>query len=123
MNDLIQGYLEAKAEELNATAKREYFEGLILQKIKAPEDGSKSTKVDGYRITTQGRLNYRADMPHLMILSTALPESLRPIKQETTLDKTVAKQIRTKHADLWQIIAPAIEIKPGKSSIRIEQIN
>lgn len=121
MNDLIQQYLDAKAEELNATAKREYFEGLILQKCKAPEDGSKSHKVDGYRITAQGRLNYKADIAHLTALAENLPPSLRPLKTETTLDKTGAKYLRTKAPDYWLIVSPAITVTPGKPSIRVER--
>lgn len=123
MQDLIQNYLTAKAEELNATAKREYYEALILAKVKAPEDGSKSTKMDGYRITAQGRLNFKADMAQLLVLVQQLPAELRPIKQETVLDRTGAKYIRANEPDTWAIIAPAIEVKPGKSSIKIEQIN
>lgn len=120
---LSQEWLEAKAAEEAAKLKRYEIEAKVTARLTAPEEGSKTYRLDKFKAVLSGRLNYRADVPQLITLAEQLPPHLRPLKTETVLDTKGAKWIRENEPDMWQIIAPAIEVKPAKTGVKIEIID
>lgn len=122
LETLSLDWLEAKADEDAAKKRRHEIEEQIAKLLDHPEDGSKTHSIDGFKIVTTGRLSYRADIEKLQELASQLPENMRPIKTETVLDARGAKWLRNNEPKTWAIIAPAIELRPGKVGIRIEQV-
>lgn len=116
---LAQRWLAAKEDEAAANKRRVEIEALILAELGCPEEASKTHQLEGFKITTSGKLNYKADIPQLLTLADQLPADRRPIKTDTRLDETGAKWLRHNEPQLWRLIAPAIEIKPAKPSIKI----
>lgn len=119
VKDLSTRWLEAKAKEAEATAERVAIENAIIELVGAKEEGSKSTDVDGYKITTTGRLSYKADATELCMLTMAWPVDIQPAYMAPKLDETRLKKIRAEHPELWRSIAHAVTVKPQKTGVTI----
>ncbi|MBB4863322.1 hypothetical protein HNP46_002169 [Pseudomonas nitritireducens] len=123
MKELFEAWLDAKSRESTANAERVAIEQQIVAAVGFPDEGSKTQKLEGFKVTTGGKLTYKADMPQLTNLVEQLPPHMRPIKSEPKLDETGCKWLRTNEPNLWALIAPAIETKPAKPTVKIERIN
>lgn len=122
MNGLVLEWVKAKEAEEAAKKARIEIEKQIVGQLCYPEDGSKTHTIGNAKITVTGRLNFNADMPHLIALCEKLPQNLRPLKTETVLDRRGAKWLRNNEVELWAEIAPAIEVSPGKPGVKVEII-
>lgn len=121
VEDLVTKLIEAKAAEADANARRIEIESEIIARLGSKEEGSQTHELtNGFKITITGKMTYSADMPLLMQLAGALPENLRPIKMDPKLDDTGAKYLRMNKPEIWRMIAPAITIKPAKTSLTIK---
>ena len=120
LDDLVVQWIDAKRDEDVANAKRLAVEAEICKLQPAKEEGSATTELaGGMKLTLTGKLTYKADVPKLVELAAKLPENLRPLKTEVKLDETGAKYLRSKEPQLWALIAPAIEVKPAKTAIKV----
>ena len=119
MDALVEQWIAAKRDEDAANARRAQIEQQMCELQPPKEEGATTVEVGGYKVTLTGKLTYKADMPMLLELVQKLPEDRRPVKQETKLDETGAKYLRSKEPALWAIIAPAIEVKPAKVGVRV----
>lgn len=115
-------WLQAKQDEQAANRRRLEIEAHIIASLGCPEDASRTHTLNGFKVTTTGKLTYKADLAQLALLAMALPESLRPIKTESRLDEVGAKWLRNNEPQYWSVLAPAIEVKPAKVAIKIEEI-
>lgn len=112
-------WLEAKAKETEAASQRIAIEKAIIELVGAKEEGSKSTESDGIKITTTGRLSYKADATELLTLTMAWPVDIQPAYLAPKVDETRLKKIRAERPDLWKEIAWAVEVKPQKTGVNI----
>lgn len=112
-------WLEAKAKETEAASQRIAIEKAIIELVGAKEEGSKSTESDGIKITTTGRLSYKADATELLTLTMAWPVDIQPAYLAPKVDETRLKKIRSERPDLWKEIARAVEVKPQKTGVNI----
>lgn len=121
IDTLIEAWINAKAREKAANEYRLDLEEQIIAILGARPEGSETHALaSGHKVTITGKMTYTADMPTLMAICAALPPELRPIKTKTELDQTGAKYIRANMPDIWDQIAPAITMKPAKTSIDIK---
>lgn len=121
LDELAAAWISAKAEEAAANKRRVEIEEEILSLIECKEEGATTVALgNGMKLTATGKLSYSADMGLLVQLAAALPADLRPIKTEPKLDETGAKYLRNNEPEVWNMIAPAITIKPAKTSITIK---
>lgn len=119
---LAKKWLEAKQKEREATEHRLTVEEEILKAFPAREEGSETTTLDsGVKIRTTGKLSYKGDVEKLKALTATWPESVRPVRVKVELDESLLKAIRTDRPDLWRVIAPALTVKPAKTSIVVEE--
>lgn len=121
LDQLVQHWIEAKRDEDAANTRRVRIELQIVALQPPREEGSSTHELaGGFKLTLTGKLSYRVvDMTALQALSLQLPPDKRPLKQETKLDETGAKWLRTNAPDLWKLIAPAIEVKPAKVAVKV----
>lgn len=112
-------WLEAKSKEAEAASQRIAIEKAIIELVGAKEEGSKSTESDGIKITTTGRLSYKADATELLTLTMAWPVDIQPAYLAPKIDETRLKKIRSERPDLWKEIARAVEVKPQKTGVNI----
>ena len=115
-------WLEAKAKETEATHQRIAIENSIIELVGAKEEGSQSTECGDLKITTTGRLSYKADATELLTLTMAWPVDIQPAYLAPKVDETRLKKLRLYRQDLWRSIASAIEVKPAKTGVLITRI-
>ena len=118
---LAEQLIAAKADENAANKRRVEIEQILIDRLGAkPEGSSTHDLANGLKITLTGKMSYSADMDMLLQLASNLPPNMRPIKTEPKLDETGAKYLRNNEPDVWALIAPAITIKPAKTSVTIK---
>lgn len=110
-----------KHEESALAARRLNIENAVIAIVGAKEEGAKTTTLaDGRKLTVTGKLTYSADMAQLLMLDTELPLHLSVVKVAHQLDATGAKWLRANDPDNWAKIAPAITVKPAKTSVEVK---
>jgi hypothetical protein len=121
IQELAATWLQAKADETTANARRLEAEEEILKLLPAKEEGKTTTPIsNSTRISTTGKLSFKADVAALEALTMSWPEPMRPIKTKVEQDEPVLRQIRAERPDLWRHIATAITVKPAKVYVQIE---
>ena len=110
----------AKQKEDKARDERVAVEQEILKLTPAREEGSQTTTTAmGVKITTTGRLTYKADVAKLMEITKSWPEEARPYKTEIKADESILKALRENAVDAWLKIAPAVTVTPAKTGVKI----
>jgi hypothetical protein len=121
IQELAATWLQAKADETAANARRLETEEEILKLLPAKEEGKTTTPISNTtRISTTGKITFKSDIAALQALTMSWPEAMRPLKTKIEQDEPVLRQIRTERPDLWRHIATAITVKPAKVYIQIE---
>lgn len=116
---LVEAWIEAKRKEDAANAERLAIEQAICEASPPKEEGASTIEVGDYKLTLTGKLTYKADLPKLQELAKRLPEELRPLKTETKADEAGLKYLRANEPQLWAVIAPAVEVKPAKTAVKV----
>jgi hypothetical protein len=124
IQELAAIWLQAKADEAVANAWRLETEEEILKLLPAKEEGKTTTPISNTtRISTTGKLSFKADVAALQALTMSWPEAMRPIKIKVEQDEPALRQIRTERPDLWRQLAVAVTVKPAKVYIQIEVLD
>ena len=110
----------AKQKEEAARDERVAIEQEILELNPAREEGSETFSTpNGVKITTTGKLTYKADLNKLLEITQAWPSDAKPIKTEVKIDESKLKVIRSESPTIWAQIAAAITVTPAKTGIKI----
>ena len=118
LKDLSQKWFLAKEAERAANAERLIIEQSIIALCQTKEEGSSTQDIgDGVKITTTGKLTYKADLALLDELTDLWPEDSKPVKLSLKLDESVLKNIRRNEPELWRSIAKVVEVKPAKTGV------
>lgn len=118
---LAQELIAAKAAEAAANKARVAIEEQLIAALgNKPEGATTHELTNGLKVTVTGKMSYKADMAKLLAICGELPENMRPLKVETKLDETGAKYLRNNEPEVWAQLAPAITVKPAKTSVEIK---
>jgi len=121
MKDLIQRYLQAQAAEQKAKATRIELTHQIADALEHPEEGQKTHKVDGYKITVKQKINRRVDWDGF---DAAMSGSKNPapciIKRE--LDIKGLRWYADNDPDRYFELTKSITEKPGLPSVEVKEI-
>lgn len=118
---LAEKWLAAKAAEEVAKNLRLSVEAELLKVIPAREEGSRTTDLgNGMRVTTTGKMTYRADIELLKAMTSSWPEDVRPIKAKLEVDEPLLRAIRIDRPDLWSALSAAVTVKPAKTYLVVE---
>lgn len=110
----------AKAKEDAGRDERVDVEQQILALSPAREEGSQTiTTPSGIKITTTGKLTYKADLAKLLELTQSWPQDAKPIKTEVKVDESILKALREHSPDAWRQLAPAVTITPAKTGVKV----
>ena len=110
----------AKAKEDAGRDERVDVEQQILALNPAREEGSQTiTTPSGIKITTTGKLTYKADLAKLLELTQSWPQDAKPIKTEVKVDESILKALREHSPDAWRQLAPAVTITPAKTGVKV----
>ena len=116
---LAQEWLEAKAEENAARAKRVEIEEALLEIMPCRDEGSQTNKLDnGMRVVTEGRMTRSIDAKTLQEDWNNLPAIIQgTFHWKPDLKITCFKSLEDDHKAL---IAKYVTTKPAKASVKIE---
>ena len=119
---LCAEWLEAKRAENAANKRRIEIETQLAQCFDVPKEGSKTHKIDKYKITLTQPVARKLDEAAWVKVAHLVPEAMRPVKTKIEADATGCKYLATNEPSLWKKIAKAFETKPGKIGVKVEEI-
>jgi hypothetical protein len=118
--ELTNEWMAARADERLANIRRITIEEQILKLVEHREEGSLTTDAgNGIKITTTGKISYKADPIKLDELTDGWPEEMKPVHFSLKVDETRLKKIRAENPALWKTLARAVEVKPAKTGVSI----
>lgn len=120
LNQLCNEWRLAKRTLDEARTSMIETEEKIIALVGNKEEGSQTQKTDQFKITTTGVINRRLDPALLDAVIDQIPLHLRPIKTKVELDKKGYAYIKENEPAIYKLLSPAVTIKPGKTSVKIE---
>lgn len=118
---LASAWRAAKKAEATANEKRIAIEVELAKLIDMPDEGSKTVKGEGYKITVTQPVTRKLDADAWESVRNNIPESLWPVKVKTEADATGCKYLANNEPEMWRKVASAFEAKPGKPSFKVEE--
>ena len=119
---LCAEWLEAKRAETAANKRRIEIENQLAQCFDVPDEGSKTHKLDSFKITLTQPVSRKVDEAAWDQVKRMVPPALRPVKMKLEADATGCKYLASNEPELWARIASAFETKPGKIGVKVEAI-
>lgn len=119
---LCRDWIEAKREENAANAKRLKIEEQLAQAVDVPDEGSKTHKLDGFKVTVTQPITRKLDADVWAKVEQHCPEEMRPVKVKIEADATGCKWLANNEPQIWKKVAKAFETKPGKIGFKVEEI-
>jgi hypothetical protein len=119
---LARDWLEAKRAENAANAARIKIETQLAQALDVPDEGSKTHKIDGFKVTLTKPVTRKLDYAVWETVKHHVSEDLAPIKVKFEADEAGCKWLAANEAATWRKIAPAFETKPGKIGVKVEEV-
>ena len=120
IDDLCQGWLDAKSAENTAKDQRLLIEAAICGLVDVPTEGTNTTTTGQYKCKTVGKLTRKLDPAIWAEIEQDIPEELRPVQVKLSLDIKKLKAIETANPAVWSKIAKAVTSTDAKPSISIE---
>lgn len=119
---LCADWLEAKRAETAANKRRIEIEEQLAQALDVPAEGSKTHKLDAYRVTMTQPVTRKLDEAIWAKVAHLVPEAMRPVKTKIEADGTGCKYLAQNEPAMWKKIAKAFETKPGKIGVKVEAL-
>lgn len=119
---LARDWLDAKRAENAANAARIKIEEELAQALDVPDEGSKTHKIDGFKITVTQPVTRKLDAVVWEKVKQHISPEMAPVKVKLEADATGCKWLATNDAKTWRKIASAFETKPGKVGVKVEEV-
>lgn len=122
LDNLLADWIEAKKAETLANRQRLAIEEQIVEAMDVPAEGSKTHKLDHYKVTLTQPVARKLDVVAWEKVRDLCPPDVQPIKVKVEADATGCKWLAQNEPDLWAKIALAFETKPGKVGVKVEAL-
>jgi len=120
LEHLVPLFVEAKRAEDAAKKARVEIEERILAVAPAKEEGSTTTEAAGFKVTTTGKLSYKADdLDALREVCRTWDANLVPIKTVHAIDETGCRFLRANRPELWAQVARVVTVAPAKTAVKV----
>lgn len=119
---LARDWLDAKRAENAANAARIKIETQLSEALDVPSEGSKTHKIDGYKITLTQPVTRKLDVAAWQKVEHHVSPDLAPIKMKMEADATGCKWLAENNPSVWRKIADAFETKTGKIGVKVEEV-
>jgi hypothetical protein len=119
---LARDWLDAKRAENAANAARIKIETQLAEALDVPSEGSKTHKIDGYKITLTQPVTRKLDVAAWQKVEHHVLPDLAPIKVKLEADATGCKWLAENDPSVWRKIADAFETKTGKIGVKVEEV-
>lgn len=117
---LCQDWLEAKKAEELVRNQRIAIETALAEAFDVPQEGSKTHKIDHYKITLSQPVYRKLDEKKWLKVKDRIPADMAPIKVKVEADGIGCKWLAANEPEMWASIADAFEVKPGKVGVKVE---
>ena len=119
---LARDWLEAQRAENAANAARIKIEEQLAQALDVPDEGSKTHKIEGFKITLNQPVARKLDAVIWEKVKQHISPEMAPVKVKLEPDATGCKWLAANDAKTWRKIASAFETKPGKVGVKVEEV-
>lgn len=119
---LARDWLEAKSDEQKANTRRLAIEKELTAALEAKDEGSITHKLDEYKVTLTQPVTRKVDAKMWSGVKHKIPEQLHPVKTKLEADASGMKWLAENEPKLWATVAPAFTTKPGKISVKVEEM-
>ena len=123
VQQLSQAWLDAKAAEDAARTQRVGIEEAIIARLGSREEGAQTHDLGDFKATITGVVNRTLDKQTWESIKERIPTDLRPVKYEPKLDVVGVKWLRDNNPSIYKLVAKAITVKPGKTSVKVIPVN
>lgn len=110
--------MKAEAERLVLECEQE-----LIAALGAPEEGSKSHRLNGYKVEIKGVINRRVDWELfdavVKVLEHDEPFFEAPIKMKRELDESQLKKLYREQPGVYARLAKGITATPGKTGVTV----
>jgi hypothetical protein len=96
------------------------IENELLDIVEYNANGSKTTRLEGYKVTVKCPINRTIDGDKWEEVKDSIPAEMWPIKIKVEPDAKGCTWLAENRPDLWGIAAQAITEKPGKPGFTVE---
>jgi hypothetical protein len=121
LSALARDWRIAKQAEDKANAERIRIEEQLSAALDVPTEGSKTHKIDGYKVTLTQPVTRKLDLDAWEKVKGKCPDALVPIKTKIEADAAGMKWLQDNEPQIWKRIASAFETKPGKIGVKVEE--
>lgn len=118
---LLAAWVDLKAQEASATQQRLKVEAKLLGLVESVDDGSKTSHVDGYKVTVKNGVKRSVDQKAWTAIAKQIPKHLHPVKVKYEADTKGCKYLAENFPKIWILAAKAITEKPSKPGFTIEK--
>lgn len=118
---LARDWLGAKRAETLAREKRHAIEKELSAALDVPQEGSKTHKIDGYKITLTQPVTRKLLADEWENVAGLCPAAMQPVKTKLEADATGCKWLAENEPETWRKIASAFETEPGKTGVKVEE--
>ena len=124
LEQLCGDLLRAKQAENDARDKRIAIEQAITDIVGIPEEGTKTTDAEGYKVKVDQRIKRTIDAKAWALVRDQIPEELRPIKivEEIKVENKGVLWLKEKEQGYYRLLCQAMTEKPEKPSVKVEEV-
>jgi len=122
LTQLAHKWQAAKADENAARDARILIEQDIIEHTGVRDEGARRHAAGDCRITVTGRMTRTLDADKWREIEHSIPEALRPIRYQPTLDVGGLRYLQDNEPDVYAAVADAVTVKPGKPGVSVAPI-
>lgn len=119
---IYQDWIDAKRDLADAQERLDAISAEIAMTVEVKDEGSKTTKVDGYKVTTTQPIYRKVDAAAWDQVSHRIPANMHPVKYKLEADAKGMKYLIDNEPELWSEIAEAFTTTPGKIQVKVERM-
>ena len=120
MEKIIEQIKTLRATELACAEERHKLEAQLVAEIAPPMDGSKTLKLDGYKVTATSKLKRAVDWSALDAADISDVHREAITRQTRALDLANLKLLQDANPAVYNRIAACITTTPAKASVSIK---
>lgn len=109
-----------KAKEKEIYSERVKLEEKIIDILGASEEGSKTHKINSFRVKITSRMNRKLDEKIWNEIKDSIPEDISPVKYKPTLSNTKLKEMILADPSAYRRVCKAVTSTPAKINVSIE---
>jgi len=120
LETLASAWREAKRDEEHARDRRVEIENEIVALTGVKDEGSETHKAGDHKVTVTGKLNRKLDADQWRQIEASIPEDLRPVRYQPSLDTKGLRYLEDNEPDVYRRVCQAIETKPAKPAVQVK---